>query len=228
MGNVSLNQFWASLIIEELVRNGVHYFCIAPGSRSTPLVVAKTFMGYEKRSIGFHALGYARATGSPAAVITTSGTAVANLYPAVVEASSDGVPMVLLTADRPPELIETDANQTIRQDRFFGTYVRWYFDLPCPDINISPSMALTTVDQAVYRSKIGHSGPVHLNCRYREPLEPIDSSEYAAQLATFAAVETGPILADHGQDECTRHLLPPLEGPSEPEQFQAFRGLTKK
>ena len=193
--NVSLNQCWAQLIIEELLRCGVNYICIAPGSRSTPLVVAaarhpniQTFIGHDERSLGFHALGYARATKSPAVIITTSGTAVANLYPAVVEAHSDSVPMLILTADRPPELIDTGANQTIRQDRFFGTYARWYADLPCPDNNIPPEMILTTVDQAVYRSKTGSPGPVHLNCRYREPLEPSACpvpAEYISKLQTW-------------------------------------------
>jgi 2-succinyl-5-enolpyruvyl-6-hydroxy-3-cyclohexene-1-carboxylate synthase len=178
----NLNQYWADLIIEELLRNGLEYICIAPGSRSTPLVLAaarhekiKTLIGYDERSLGFHALGYARASGSPAAIITTSGTAVANLYPAVVEASTDGVPLIVLTADRPPELIDTGANQTIRQDRFFGDYVRWHFDLPCPDQSINPEMVLTTVDQAVFRSLTDLPGPVHLNCRYRQPLEPTDN-----------------------------------------------------
>ena len=177
--HVTLNQYWADLIIEELVRSGINYFCLGPGSRSTPLVVAaarhsavELLVCPDERSLGFHALGYGRAQGSPAAVITTSGTAVANLYPAVVEASAGHVPIVLLTADRPPELIDCGANQTIQQNRFFGNYVRWHADLPCPDSNISPTMLLTTVDQAVYRSKTGSPGPVHLNCRYREPLEP--------------------------------------------------------
>lgn len=179
MSMTNLNQYWAQLIVEELVRNDVNYFCIAPGSRSTPLVVAaarhpraKRFIGYDERSLAFHALGYARATNSPAAVITTSGTAVANLYPAVAEASLDGVPMLLLTADRPPELIDTGANQTIRQDCFFGTYARWSTEVPCPTADISPTMVLTTIDQAVYQSKTQSPGPVHLNCRFREPLEP--------------------------------------------------------
>lgn len=195
MDEFSLNQYWAGLVIQELVRNGIHYVCLGPGSRSTPLVVAaakhpdiQTFIGYDERSVGFHALGYARATNIPVAVITTSGTAVANLYPAVVEASSDAVPMILLTADRPPELIETGANQTIRQDRFFGIYARWFADLPCPDIKISPAMVLTTVDQAVYRSRAGFPGPVHINCRFREPLEPLDLAvpkEYTSAIQTW-------------------------------------------
>ena len=135
----NLNSFWGRLIVEELIRCGVDYFCISPGSRSTPLVVAvaqnsraKSIVCYDERSSAFHALGYARAAGKPAAVITTSGTAVANLYPAVVEAAVDKVPLLLLTADRPPELIDTGANQAMNQDSFFGRFVRWQFDLPTP------------------------------------------------------------------------------------------------
>ena len=177
--NENLNTFWARLIVEELLRCGVDYFCISPGSRSTPLTAAvalnpaaKSIISYDERGGAFHALGYARATNKPAAVITTSGTAVANLYPAVVEASTDHVPLILLTADRPPELIDTGANQTMRQEQFFGNFTEWHFDLPCPSVEIAPEFVLTTVDQAVYRSGGGSAGPVHINCRYREPLVP--------------------------------------------------------
>ena len=144
----------------------------------------RTFIGYDERSLGYHALGYAKAVNLPAAIITTSGTAVANLYPAVVEASSDGIPMLVLTAVRPPDRIDTGANQTICQSQFFGTYVRWHTDMPCPDIHISPCAVLTTVDQAVHRSQTGHPGPVHINCRFREPLEP-SGHEIAAEYTFY-------------------------------------------
>lgn len=179
-----LNQLWAALIVEELVRCGVGLFCVAPGSRSTPLVAAlasnphaKSLIHFDERGTAFAALGYARATGCPAAWITTSGTAVANGLPAVVEASVDGVPMLLLTADRPPELRQTGANQTIDQPDIFGDYVRWRFDLPAPDPAIDPAMVLTTVDQAVYRSRRSPSGPVHLNLMFREPFLPNPDDE---------------------------------------------------
>ncbi|HYQ83961.1 MAG TPA: thiamine pyrophosphate-binding protein, partial [Rubrobacter sp.] len=149
------NRLWAYLIVEELLRCGIDFFCVAPGSRSTPLVAAlaaneraRSFIHFDERGTAFAALGYARATGRPAAWITTSGTAVANGLPAVVEAATDGVPMILLTADRPPELRQTGANQTIDQPDIFGDYVRWRFDLPAPDPGIDPAMVLTTVDQA--------------------------------------------------------------------------------
>jgi 2-succinyl-5-enolpyruvyl-6-hydroxy-3-cyclohexene-1-carboxylate synthase len=187
-----MNTLWANLIIEELIRCGVEYFCISPGSRSTPLVVAaarnqraRTIICYDERAAGFHAVGYARATGKPAAVITTSGTAVANLLPAIVEASNDHLPLVALTADRPPELIAAGANQTIDQPGIFGSYTRFDIDLPCPTLDIPPQFVLTSVDQEVYRSA---NGPVHINCRYREPLAPQNSkiaTDYTADIAAW-------------------------------------------
>lgn len=172
---------WSALIVEELVRSGVTHFFLAPGSRSTPLVTAvaankraEHTMHFDERGTAYAALGYGRATGQPAAWITTSGTAVANGMPAVVEAAADSVPMILLTADRPPELRQTGANQTIDQVKFFGGYVRWYFELPVPASEIEPTVVLTTVDQAVYRALRSPAGPVHLNCMFREPLEPGD------------------------------------------------------
>ena len=173
------NRLWASLIVEELVRNGVDFFCVAPGSRSTPLVAAlaenpkaRSLVHFDERGTAFAALGYVRATGRPAAWITTSGTAVANGLPAIVEASVDGVPMILLTADRPPELRQTGANQTIDQPDIFGDFVRWRFDLPAPDSGVDPTMVLTTVDQAAYRARRSPRGPVHLNLMFREPFLP--------------------------------------------------------
>jgi 2-succinyl-5-enolpyruvyl-6-hydroxy-3-cyclohexene-1-carboxylate synthase len=89
-----------------------------------------------------------------------------------VEASLDFIPMIILTADRPPEKIDTGANQTIRQAKMYGDYVRWFFDLPCPTAEIPPQMILTTIDHCVYKSLTQPSGPVHLNCQFREPLIP--------------------------------------------------------
>lgn len=192
----NLTHLWATLIVEELVRSGVTHFFLAPGSRSTPLTTAvarhpkaQRTMHFDERGTAFAALGYGRAAGRPAAWITTSGTAVANGMPAAVEAATDGVPMLLLTADRPPELRATGANQTIDQVKIFGDHVRWTFDLPVPTDRIEPSMVLTTVDQAVYRTMRGPTGPVHLNCMFRKPLEPAPTGipdGYADALDTWA------------------------------------------
>ncbi len=176
----NLSILWGSLIIDELIRNGANYFCISPGSRSTPLTVAaarhpgaKNIVIYDERSAAFHALGYARGSGKPAVLICTSGTAIANYAPAVVEAAMDYIPMIILSADRPAEKIETGANQTIRQSNFFGDYVRWHFDLPSPNEEVNPEMVLTTIDHAVHQALSDPRGPVHINCHFREPLAPL-------------------------------------------------------
>lgn len=180
----NINHLWSSLLIEELVHQGIDYFCIAPGSRSGPLTVAvaqnskaKNFVHYDERGLAFHALGYISATNKPAVIISTSGTAVANFFPAIIEASKKKLPLIVLTADRPPELRKTGADQTIEQPGIFGEYVRWQGDLPCPDLKIKPEFVLTTIDQAVFRANGELRGPVHLNCMFREPLAPISSSE---------------------------------------------------
>ncbi len=175
-----LNTLWGRLFVEELARCGVDFACISPGSRSTPLTAAiadggriSSAIWLDERGAAFHALGRARATGRPAALICTSGTAAANYLPAVVEASQDGIPLVVVTADRPPELIDAGANQAIRQAGIFGDYVRWSFALPAPDAEISARLVLSTVDQALHRAIGPPAGPVHLNCMFREPLEPV-------------------------------------------------------
>lgn len=191
---------WTQCLIEELVRCGVTTFFVAPGSRSTPLTVAaarhpeaRVVLHIDERGTAFAALGYGRAAGTPAGWITTSGTAVANGLPAVVEAATDGVPMLLLTADRPPELRDTGANQTIDQVKIFGDYVRWTVDLPVPSPDIDPAYVLTTADQAVYRSRRSPAGPVHVNCMFRKPLEPVEtdaSRALPAAVREWEALET--------------------------------------
>ncbi|KAI9091952.1 hypothetical protein K1719_027887 [Acacia pycnantha] len=176
--SANINTVWASFIIEECSRLGLTYFCIAPGSRSSPLAVAASSHAlitciscFDERSLAFHAVGYARGSHIPAVVITSSGTAVSNLLPAVVEASQDFVPLVLLTADRPPELQECGANQAIYQVNHFGSFVRYFFNLPTPTDQIPAKMVLTTLDSAVHWATSTPCGPVHLNCPFREPLE---------------------------------------------------------
>ena len=173
------NSHWAQLVVEELTRCGCRYFVISPGSRSTPLVLAAArhprvtaCVCPEERGAGFHAVGYGRAAGRPAVLVCTSGTALANYLPAVIEAAQDQVPLLVLSADRPPELQDTGANQTIVQRGIFGVYPRWSGELPVPTPRIDPRVVLTTVDQAVFRATSAPAGPVHLNCPFPEPLEP--------------------------------------------------------
>jgi 2-succinyl-5-enolpyruvyl-6-hydroxy-3-cyclohexene-1-carboxylate synthase len=193
----NINSFWASLVVEELVRSGVTLFCISPGSRSAPLTVAAvrnpqahSVICNDERGAAFFALGYAKATGVPAALISTSGTAAANYFPAVVEAAMDAAPMILLTADRPPELHETGANQTIRQDHLFDDYLNWRFTMPCPDDRLSSAFVLSTMDWAVARAIGTPPGPVHINMMFREPLTPIDRPFLLPQLDAFKNWET--------------------------------------
>ena len=199
-GAANLNHLWAGLLVEELVRNGIDAFCVAPGSRSAPLVVAaarhrqaRAMVHYDERGAAFHALGHARAAGAPAAVVTTSGSALANVWPAVVEASLERVPLLVLSGDRPPELQDAGANQTMDQVGFFRGYAEWSATLPCPSRSIDPSVVLTTVDQAVSRCRGPSGGAVHLNCMFREPLAPTDEGEdfepYLAPLEAWRAGE---------------------------------------
>ncbi|MDZ7372191.1 MAG: 2-succinyl-5-enolpyruvyl-6-hydroxy-3-cyclohexene-1-carboxylic-acid synthase, partial [candidate division KSB1 bacterium] len=174
----NLNLFWASLIVDELVRLGIRLFCISPGSRSAPLAVAvarhqeaEAVIAHDERGAAYLAVGYAKACGKPAAVIATSGTAGANYFPAVVEASADWTPLLVLTADRPPELQDVGANQTIRQSRLFGEFARLSVTLPCPDEKISPDFILSSLDWAI-AAAVEKSGPVHINLMFREPLAP--------------------------------------------------------
>ena len=175
----NINYLWADLMIEELIRNGVETFCISPGSRSSTLTMAvannpkaKSLVHFDERGSAFRALGIISATRKPCVVITTSGTAAANVFPAVIEASKKKLPLIVLTADRPPELQFTGAHQTIDQNKIYGDYARWFINLPCPTEAIQPGFVLTTIDQAVSRARGNPGGPVHLNCMVREPLAP--------------------------------------------------------
>ena len=175
------NTRWGAMIIEELRRLGVPLFCMSPGSRSTPLTAAVAARPdlpqrviTDERGAAFCALGASKATGQPAVLITTSGTAMANAYPAVIEAERSGVPLLLLSTDRPTELRESGANQTIDQVKLFGDRVRWFAELPPPGSGYPAPAALTTLDEAVHRARCAPAGPVHLNLQFREPLGPAD------------------------------------------------------
>jgi len=196
----NINILWASLIVEELIRNGVRDFFIAPGSRSAPLTIAaamnkkaETHIHFDERGLGFYALGKISVIKNPAVLISTSGTAVANFLPAVIETSKKKLPLLVLTSDRPPELLKTGALQAIEQEGIFGKYVRWNFSMPTPDINIKPEMVLTTVDQAVFKAKNPEPGPVHINTMFREPLSPekseFDFTDYIKNIEKWASGE---------------------------------------
>jgi len=170
------NEERAKLVISELIKSSVRHFLIAPGSRSTPLTLAvaqnplaESVVHFDERGLAFHGLGIAKSTGLPVCLICTSGTALMNFYPAVVEASKAMIPLIIISADRPPELRDTGANQAIDQIKPFSNFCRWEFDLAFQDLLISNDMIATTINQAVYRSISNTPGPVLLNCMIREP-----------------------------------------------------------
>jgi 2-succinyl-5-enolpyruvyl-6-hydroxy-3-cyclohexene-1-carboxylate synthase len=173
----------ARVIVDELHRQGVDYVVISPGSRSAAMAIAfEEHPGVEnrvvtdERSAAFHALGRARASGSPVAVLATSGTALANHMPAVVEAHISLVPLISISADRPPDLLHVGANQTMDQPGIFGERVRWSCSIPPAENGVdSNGYWRSTVAQAVARA-LGHGarpGPVHLNVAFREPTVPV-------------------------------------------------------
>lgn len=174
------NALWGSIVVQELARHQVRHVAMAPGSRSTPLVLAfqaepaiRLTTHLDERSAGFLALGAAKATQRPCAIVTTSGTAAANLLPAVVEASQSRVPLLALTADRPPELQDVGANQTIDQHGLYGGFVRWFADAGLPEPRPETARHLRAlVGRAVAYAQGPPAGPVHLNFPFREPLEP--------------------------------------------------------
>lgn len=168
----------ARVFIDELIRNGVDHLVLVPGSRSGALAMTaaaengvKLHVALDERSAGFWAIGYGKLRQMPAVVLTTSGTAVANLFPAVVEADRAHTPLVVLSADRPAEYRHSGANQTIDQVKIFGERVRFFADVPAAsDFPGEPEVWRSLVCQALDASR---DGPVHLNLAFREPLVPV-------------------------------------------------------
>ncbi len=180
----NVNMLWASVLIETLYRCGLAMAVICPGSRSTPLTLAFanhsgiiTIPILDERSAAFFALGRAKKTGLPTALVCTSGTAGANFYPAVIEAKESCVPLIILTADRPPELRNCHAGQTIDQVKLYGNLPNWQCELALPEATASMLRYLRqTMIQAWQQSLLPTPGVVHLNVPLREPLAPLEQS----------------------------------------------------
>lgn len=171
------NTALASALVEELGRCGVRDAVLSPGSRSTPIALAldrepsiRLRIVLDERAAGFVALGIALATGRPAVVACTSGSAAANLHPAVAEADNAGVPMIVLTSDRPPELRGIGAGQTIDQIKLFGSAVRWFCEVGSHDADDSGLMHYRALGCRAYGEAQDGRGPVHLNLAWRDPL----------------------------------------------------------
>jgi 2-succinyl-5-enolpyruvyl-6-hydroxy-3-cyclohexene-1-carboxylate synthase len=175
------NTALASAMVDELARCGVRHAALSPGSRSTPLALAlwrepriEVSVIVDERSAGFFALGAAQATRTPVAVLCTSGTAAANLHPAVCEADESAVPLVVLTADRPPELRDIGAGQTIDQLKLYGSAVRWFCELGTHEADDDGLLHFRSVGCRAFWAAAGdpRPGPVHLNVPWRDPLGP--------------------------------------------------------
>ncbi|MGA2053360.1 MAG: 2-succinyl-5-enolpyruvyl-6-hydroxy-3-cyclohexene-1-carboxylic-acid synthase, partial [Opitutales bacterium] len=177
----NVNCLWGEVMAGTLARLGLKRVVIAPGSRSAPLVWGLTRQkGIEaipvldERSAGFYALGLAKASGLPVALVCTSGTAAANFFPAIIEASESAVPLLVLTADRPPELRDCHAGQAIDQVKIYGSFVRWQHEVALPENRPEMLRYLRqTLVQAWERAQWPWAGPVHLNFPFREPLAPV-------------------------------------------------------
>ena len=181
MDPTNRNTALASAMVEELARCGVRDAVISPGSRSTPLAVAlwrepqiRARVIVDERSASFFALGAAQATGRPTAILCTSGTAAANFHPAVCEADESAVPLIVLTADRPPELRGIGAGQTIDQLKLYGAAVRWFCEVGTHAADDDGLLHFRSVACRAFWTAAGdpRPGPVHLNVPWRDPLGP--------------------------------------------------------
>ncbi len=165
-------------MLDEFVRCGVQHACTCPGSRNTPIVLTvareerlQRWSHVDERAAAFFALGAAKASGRPALVTCTSGTAAANLLPAVVEARYAGVPMIVLTADRPPELRDIGAGQTIDQIKLYGDNVKWFYEMGAPESSPEHMRFVRSLAcRAYWTATEATPGPVHINLPLREPL----------------------------------------------------------
>lgn len=182
--NGTRNTVLAAAFVDELARSGLRHACICPGSRSTPLAMAlarhpdiRIWVLVDERSAAFFALGIARALESAVALLTSSGTAAANLHPAVIEAYYGRVPLIVLTADRPPELRDLGAAQTIDQVHLYRGHVKWFVDLPVPELSDDLIRHVRVVaSRAIVAAHTAPRGPIHLNFPFREPLLPPPNS----------------------------------------------------
>ena len=229
MTTAAVQTIWADVACAALADAGVELVVVSPGSRSTPLVAALVreprlarVTIIDERVAAFYALGAARATGVPAALVCTSGSAAAHYLPALVEASHANIPLVVLTADRPPELHACGASQTIDQRDLYGRFVRAAFDLGAPHASEAALRGVRrTIIQAVTRARGGNPGPVHVDVPLRKPLEPAPPAtdaeralaRTAAELRGRAAVAPPRLVADDAAlDELARTIAREPDG----------------
>ena len=224
------NSLWGSVLVETLAQLGLCQAVISPGSRSAPLTMAfarhpriESIPVLDERSAAFFALGLAKQHRRPVALLCTSGTAAANFLPAIVEAQETGVPLLVLTADRPPELRDCHSGQTIDQQKLYGRYVNFYHECAVPLATLPMLRYLRqTAGHALERTMQPTAGPVHLNCPFRDPLPPLPEAQPlglnpAALRGFFSGLE------DYFQqgDSSGVHLV----GPTWPKTTAETRGI---
>ncbi|MBN3876792.1 MULTISPECIES: 2-succinyl-5-enolpyruvyl-6-hydroxy-3-cyclohexene-1-carboxylic-acid synthase [unclassified Nostoc] len=238
----NVNQLWAYILTETLKRLGLTCAIICPGSRSTPLAIAfaqqapeiEAISILDERSAAFFALGQAKATGRPVVLLCTSGTAGANFYSAVIEASYSHVPLLVLTTDRPPELRDCHSGQTIDQLRLYGNYPNWQTELALPSADLGMLAYLRqTVIHSWERAQTPTKGPIHLNIPFRDPLAPLPDGTDLSYLQSqfhpeeFFAGIANPCPMPHAQclipkewKECDRGIIiAGVAQPSQPEDY---------
>lgn len=206
----NINRVWSSLIIDEFIKNKITHFYLSPGMRNAPVIAAlshfekfhpelRLYLCMDERAAAYRALGYSKSTGKPSVLVCTSGTAMANYMPAVVEAKKSNLPLIVLSADRPPELTFCDDNQTMDQTKFYGSYVQGEMGLGAPSVEISPLALTSSLSNLIHKSLYPQKGPVHFNCAFREPLEKTAQALPSAyvKLAEDQINRSGP---------CTRYM----------------------
>jgi 2-succinyl-5-enolpyruvyl-6-hydroxy-3-cyclohexene-1-carboxylate synthase len=191
------NSLWCSVVVETLARLGMRHGVVSPGSRSAPLTFAlarhpqiEAIPVLDERSAAFFALGLARQQHRPVALVCTSGTAAANFLPAIIEAQESGVPLLVITADRPPEMRECGSGQTIDQQKLYGGHVNHYHELAVPGADLGLLQYVRqTIMYAFERAQFPSAGPVHLNAPFRDPLPPVEDG-LAEKLRSRIDLET--------------------------------------
>lgn len=192
------NSLWSSVIVETMVRAGVRQAVISPGSRSTPLAIAfarhpriEAIPVLDERSAGFFALGLGKQRLQPIVLLCTSGTAAANYFPAIIEAHESGVPLIVMTADRPAEMRASASGQTIDQQKLYGSYVSFQHEFAVPELNAGLFRYLRQMTvHAVSRAATANPGPVHLNVPFRDPLPPVADGGVAERFSATIAWDT--------------------------------------
>ena len=238
------NSLWCSVVVETLARLGLRHAVVCPGSRSAPLAFAfarhpriEAIPVLDERSAAFFALGLARQHRRPAALVCTSGTAAANFLPAIIEAHESGVPLLVFTADRPPEMRECRSGQTIDQQKLYGDHVDYHHELAVPEAKLGLlKYARQSAAFAFERTRHPFAGPVHLNAPFRDPLPPvedglaeklraeIDPETFFAHLGPVAESSVGlrqappPAVPDLGQ--FSRGVI--VAGPAQPADPAAY------